>query len=130
MLGRGVKKMIAYYTREQIAALLRSWRKQKNFSAQEVSDKLKMYGIEITKTTIFGYENCVSSPTIPTFLALCRIYDVEDEIVEVDDKPRALVLNEKERLLLDYFRQATSDTQGLVLKMLKPEKEDTALSVG
>ena len=115
--------MLDLFTKEAVAMFLRDKRREKKMTGQEASDKLKMYGIDISKTTIYGYENCVSGPTVPTFIALCRIYEVEDVIAEVK-------LKAKEKELLDYFRQASPEAQELALKMLKPEEEDTALSVG
>ena len=115
--------MLDLFTKEAVAMFLRDKRREKKMTGQEASDKLKMYGIDISKTTIYGYENCVSGPTVPTFIALCRIYEVDDVIAEVK-------LKAKEKELLDYFRQASPEAQELALKMLKPEEEDTALSVG
>lgn len=115
--------MLDLFTKEAVAAFLRDKRLQMKMTGQEVSDKLKMYGIDISKTTIYGYEKCVSGPTVPTFIALCRIYEVEGVIAEVQ-------LKAKEQDLLNYFRQASPEAQELALKMLKPEEQDTALSVG
>ena len=122
--------MLDLFTKEAVAAFLRDKRLEKKMTGQEVSDKLKMYGINISKTTIWGYEKGVSGPTVPTFIALCRIYEVEDVIAEVRVKQDNINLRAREKELLDYFRQASPEAQDLVLKVLKPEAEDTALSVG
>lgn len=122
--------MLDLFTKEAVASFLYDKRREKKLSGQEVSDKLKMYGIDISKTTIWGYEKGVSGPTVPTFIALCRIYEVEDVIAEVRVKQDNINLRAREKELLDYFRQASPEAQDLVLKMLKPEVEDTALSVG
>ena len=122
--------MLELFTKEQVAAFLYDKRREKGMTGQEVSDKLKLYGIEISKTTIWGYEKCVSGPTVSTFLALCKIYEVEDAIGEVKAQQENVQLKKREKILLDYFRQASPEAQDLALKMLKPEEEDTASSVG
>ena len=122
--------MLDLFTKEQVAAFLYDKRREKKMTGQEVSDKLKMYGIDISKTTIWGYENGVSGPTVPTFIALCKIYEVEDVIEEVKQKPVSEKLNHQEKILLDYFRQASPEAQELALKMLKPEKQDTSSQAG
>lgn len=122
--------MLDLFTKEQVAAFLYDKRREKQMTGQEVSDKLKMYGIDISKTTIWGYEKGVSGPTVPTFIALCKIYEVDDVIEEVKKKPVSEKLNRQEKLLLDYFRQASPEAQELALKMLKPEEQDAASLVG
>lgn len=122
--------MLDLFTKEQVAAFLYDKRREKQMTGQQVSDKLKMYGIDISKTTIWGYEKGVSGPTVPTFIALCKIYEVDDVIEEVKQKPVSEKLNRQEKILLDYFRQASPEAQELALKMLKPEEQDTASLVG
>lgn len=122
--------MLELYTKEQVAAFLYDKRREKNLTGQEVSDKLKMYGINISKTTIWGYEKCTSGPTVPTFLALCRIYEVDDVLSEVKAQQNNVQLKKKEKDLVEYFRQASPEAQDLALKMLKPEEQDTGSLVG
>lgn len=117
-------------TKEQIAALLRDRRRDMGLTGGEVVQKLKAYNINISPKTLWGYENENSSPPVPTFIALCKIYEVEDVVSEVKEKPVNEKLNYREKLLLDYFRQASPEAQDLVLKMLKPEEQDTASLVG
>lgn len=117
-------------TKEQVAALLRDKRNEKGLTGQEVSDKLKLYGINISKTTIWGYEKGVSRPSVQTFLALCKIYEIADVISEVKAKPVSVTLTPREEQLVRFFRQASPEAQELVMKMLKPEKEDTDSLVG
>lgn len=122
--------MLELFSKEAVAAFLYDKRREKKMTGQEVSDKLKMYGIDISKTTIWGYEKGVSGPTVPTFIALCKIYEVEDVISEVNAQQGNIQLKKREQELLDYFRQASPEAQDLALKMLKPEEQDTASLVG
>lgn len=122
--------MLELFSKEAVAAFLYDKRREKKMTGQEVSDKLKMYGIDISKTTIWGYEKGVSGPTVPTFIALCKIYEVEDVISEVNAQQGNIQLKKREQELLDYFRQASPEAQELALKMLKPEEQDTVSLVG
>ena len=108
-------------TKEQVAALLKDARRDKGLKGSEVVNKLKGYGIEVSPKTLWGWENGNSQPPIPTFIALCKIYEVENIIEEVKSKPVQESLTQKEKLMLDYFRQASPEAQNLALKMLKPE---------
>ena len=122
--------MLDLFTKEKVAAFLYDKRREKNLTGQEVSDKLKMYGIDISKTTIWGYEKGVSGPNVPTFLALCRIYEVQDVITEVKEAPVTEKLKSQEETILSYFRSASPELQNAALRMLEPQTEDTTSMVG
>jgi len=118
------------FTKDQLCALLKDKRHEAGLTGGEVVQKLKGYGIDISSKSLWGYENGVSSPSVPTFIALCKIYEIEDLASELHDKPARMILNERERTLVKYFRQASPEAQELALKMLKPEEQDTASLVG
>lgn len=114
-------------TKEQVASLLRTKRRELGLSGGEVVQSLRAYGVDISAKTLWGYENGVSAPSVQTFLALCRIYGVEDVIGEV----KAQDVSGREKELLRYFRAASPELQDAALRMLKPEeKENTASLVG
>ncbi len=118
-------------TKEQIAALLRDKRHEKKMTGDEVAAKLKGYGIDLSAKTLWGYENCASSPSVPTFLALCKIYEIDDVISEVKSKPVVMGLSPREEALVRYFRSASLELQDAALRMLEPvEKDNTASKVG
>lgn len=119
-------------TKKAIADMLRDKRLEKGLKGSEVVSLLKEeYDIELSDKTLYGYERAVSSPSIPIFLVLCRIYEVEDVAAALENsKPRRRTLTATEEKLIQYFRSASPEAQELALKMLKPETEDTALSVG
>lgn len=118
--------MVVFLTREQVASFLYNKRRELGLRGQEVSDGLKLYGINISKTTIYGYENGVSSPTVPTFLALCRIYDAEDSIVETDSQNDKQILSKREQLFLQLFNDAPPGLQDAALRVLQPTEKDIA----
>lgn len=123
--------MFENVTKEQISALLKDKRHESGLTGGEVVQKLKGYGIEISDKSLWGYENGISQPAVPTFLALCKIYEIEDLISELDKRPIRTALNERERKLVKYFRLASPELQDAALRMLEPvEKESTASLVG
>lgn len=117
-------------TKEKIAALLRNKRRDAGLTGGEVVQKLKAYGIDISDKSLWGYENCVSAPAVPTFIALCKIYGVEDLSEEFRILPEKVELDERERTLIRYFRSASPELQNAALRMLEPQAEDTTSMVG
>lgn len=117
-------------SKDQITALLYDKRREKKMTGEEVVQKLKGYGISISPKTLWGYEKGNCQPPVPTFIALCKIYEIEDIISETKSKPVQASLTVREKMLLDYFRQASPEAQELALKMLKPEEKSIALSAG
>lgn len=123
---------MAMFTKKQIADLLKDKRLELGLTGLEVVRRLKQqYDIDLSDKTLYGYERAVSLPNVPLFLALCRIYEIEDVSGSLERaKTRRRSLTVTEERLVTYFRQASPEAQELVLKMLKPEEQDTALSVG
>lgn len=60
------------------ANFLKSKRKELKMSVNYVLERLEEYGIIISSKTLYGWESGNRSPTIDSFMALCRIYGVED----------------------------------------------------
>ena len=119
-------------TKKAIADMLRDKRLERGLKGSDVVQMLKReYDIELSDKTLYGYETGYSSPNIPTFLALCRLYEVEDLAAALEhSKPRRRTLTATEEKLIQYFRLASPEAQELALKMLKPEAEDMASSAG
>ena len=123
---------MAMFTKKQIADLLKDKRLELGLTGLEVVQRLKQqYDIDLSDKTLYGYERAVSSPNIPLFLALCRIYEIEDVLGSLERaKTRRRALTVTEERLVTYFRQASPEAQELALKMLKPEEQDTGSLVG
>ncbi|MBQ0166864.1 MAG: helix-turn-helix transcriptional regulator, partial [Treponema sp.] len=127
----GLPLMIDNITKDQLSELIKDKRNEFNFTAKEVIQKLKSYGVEISDKTLWGYENGVSSPSVPTFLALCKIYEMEDLFFQIQNKSARTVLSDREKTMLNYFRLASIELQDAAMRMLEPaEKEDTVSKVG
>ena len=123
--------MLDNITKDQLSELIKDKRHEFNFTAKEVIQKLKSYGVDISDKTLWGYENGVSSPSVPTFIALCKIYEMEDLFFQIQNKSARTVLSDRERTMLNYFRLASIELQDAAIRMLEPaEKENTVSKVG
>lgn len=63
---------------KSIGETLRELRKQNNLQQFEVVALLNKMGLEINKQKISRWETNKNNPTIPQFIALCKLYGVKD----------------------------------------------------
>jgi len=62
----------------QLGATLAELRKNKKLMQKELAAKLSVYGFDVKSKTIYNWEKGLSQPSIPHFIALCDILDVDD----------------------------------------------------
>lgn len=63
-----------------IANFLKQLRKASGKSIDDVVKALEEYGLATSPKTIYGYENCVSTPNADTFMMLCKIYNCDNPV--------------------------------------------------
>ncbi len=108
-------------SKKDVANLLKDARAQCRMSVEEVAAALKSYGYEIVPKSMYNYENGVSQPPVSMFLALCRIYGIEDVIAAVKDGyTRTLTVTAQEEQLVERFRRASPELQRAALRVLQP----------
>ena len=124
--------MIQGLSKKDIANLLKDARARSGMTTEEVTRALGADGFEIVPKSMYNYESGTSSPPVPMFLALCRIYGIEDiEAAIKGGYERKIAVNAQEEYLIECFRKASPEVQDAALRVLQPgEKESTALSVG
>jgi len=61
-----------------LGATLSELRKGKKLMQKEVASRLSDYGFNVKPKTIYNWEKELSQPSIPQFIALCDILDVDD----------------------------------------------------
>jgi len=61
-----------------IGSTLSDLRKDKKLTQKDVAYKLSSYGFSVKPKTIYNWEKELSQPSIPHFIALCDILDVDD----------------------------------------------------
>ncbi len=100
----------------QIAALLKDARVQNKMSVEEVAAALRSFGHEIMPKTIYNYETGNSMPQVPVFLALCRIYGIDDIF---DAKyHKKIEVSALEETLVNLFRSASSELRSAAIRVL------------
>jgi len=62
----------------QLGATLTELRKDKKLMQKDVASKLSDYGFSVKAKSIYNWEKGLSQPSIPHFIALCDILDVDD----------------------------------------------------
>ena len=60
-----------------VSAILKEKRKGLGLSVKTVLDELRLYSIEISDKTLYGWESGHRQPDADTFLALCQIYGID-----------------------------------------------------
>jgi len=61
-----------------IGSTLSGLRKSKKLMQKDVASKLSDYGFKVSAKTIYNWEKNLAQPSIPHFIALCDILDVDD----------------------------------------------------
>lgn len=119
-------------SKKDVANLLKDARARNKMSVEEVAAALKVSGFEIVPKSIYNYESGTSSPPVPMFLAMCRIYGIDDLAAAVKGSyARKIEVSAQEEYLVECFRKAAPEVQDAALRVLQPiEKGNTVLSVG
>ena len=118
--------------KKQITALLRDARARNKMSVEEVATALKAYGFDLAPKSLYNYESGNSMPQVPIFIAMCKVYGIEDIIDALHNTHTIRVeVSQREQTLLNYFKAASPELQDAALRMLEPvEKDNTASRVG
>lgn len=88
---------------------LKTLRKQKNFSQQELADK-----IQVTKQTVSQYERGIRKPDYNTLLFLCDLFNVSADYLLGKADVTIRLLNEKELAKLSDQNDITESEQELI----------------
>jgi len=72
----------------QLGATLAGLRKNKKLMQKELAEKLSVYGFDVKSKTIYNWEKGLSQPSIPQFIALCDILDVDDVLWQFAGIPK------------------------------------------
>lgn len=83
----------------KVSAILKEKRKGLSLSVKTVLDELRLYGVDISDKTLYGWESGHRQPDADTFLALCQIYGIET-LKGIKNAPS--ISDEAMRLAKDY----------------------------
>ena len=109
-----------------ISSKLKELRLKKKLSAKETVLELKnRYGISISDKTLYGYENGISNTNADTFVALCKIYGVDNILTEFGydgyDENGKLMPNYYETQMVEKYRTLDPHGKDLVDTVLDKE---------
>lgn len=65
-------------TKDEIAKVLKEYRKKTGLSATEVVNRLSLYDRTVSPKTLYGWESGHSQPDADSLLLLCNIYGIND----------------------------------------------------
>lgn len=106
----------------RIATVLKYYRKKNNLSVEEVVQYLSVHlGKQYSQKTVYGWESGISQPGADVFLYLCKLYEIEDVLLEfgwneAKKKPEIQLTEEEEELVWAY--RANQPMQKVVKKIL------------
>lgn len=107
-----------------IAKVLKEYRKRNDLSVREVSSLLEEKELAVAEKTIYGWENGQSQPDADTLLILCDIYKIENILGTFGYKnDKDMHISRKETLLIEQFRKHP-EMQNAVMKLLDINSEE------
>jgi len=71
-----------------IGTTLSALRKAKKLMQKDVAAKLSAYGFKVQPKTIYNWEKGLAQPSIPHFIALCDILDIDDVLWQFAGIPK------------------------------------------
>jgi transcriptional regulator with XRE-family HTH domain len=91
-------------SKEEIAKVLKEYRRKSGLSSKDVTEKLSLNGVTVSPKTIYGWESGHSQPDADSLLLLCDIYGITDILFAFGygkTESRSIVTNtpEKSKLL-------------------------------
>ena len=109
-------------TRQTIANFLKQLRRTSGLSANEVTDKLQEYDIDISAKTLYGYESGLSMLNADAFVALCKIYKCDNPL-EIFGSP---TVKSNELEIINKYRDLDPRGKEIVDIILQKEWEHSA----
>ncbi len=85
----------------EVSKILKTKRKEAGLSVKEVVSTLKLQGISVAEKTIYGWESGNRQPDADTFLALCKVYNI-NAFPPTDTKTAPSLSDEAIQIAKDY----------------------------
>lgn len=114
-------------SKKDVANILKIARARNKMTVEEVAAALKAHGYDIVPKSMYNYESGLSSPPVPMFLILCKIYGIDDlSAMKEGIYARKIEVTAQEEYLIECFRKATPEVQDIAIRILQPTEKDTA----
>lgn len=116
-----------------IGSTLGAIRKDRGLTRKEVANKLSNLGIKISDKTLYGYESGRTTANADMFLALCKIYEVNDIFTTFGydgyNEDGSLQLNLHEIDMIEKYRNLDAHGKEMVDFTLNKEYERSSFIV-
>lgn len=89
---------------ENIARVLKEYRKRNNYTVNDVAIFLENHSVPVAAKTIYGWESGQAQPDADTLMILCEIYNIDNvlETFGYSDGSNFHVTNFEKKLITSY----------------------------
>lgn len=105
----------------KVSSLIKSKRKELNYSVKDVVSKLSKRGIDVSEKTVYGWESGHRQPDADTFLILCDIYQIANLSHEISSSEENEIISTNEQEVIKKYRALDEHGKMLVDNILNLE---------
>ena len=105
----------------KVSSLIKSKRKELDYSVKDVVSKLSKRGIDVSEKTVYGWESGHRQPDADTFLILCDIYHITNLSDEISSSEENEIISTNEQEVIKKYRALDEHGKMLVNNVLDLE---------
>ena len=105
----------------KVSSLIKSKRKELDYSVKDVVSKLSKRGIDVSEKTVYGWESGHRQPDADTFLILCDIYQIANLSDEISSSKENEIISTNEQKVIKKYRALDEHGKMLVDNVLDLE---------
>lgn len=105
----------------KVSSLIKSKRKELDYSVKDVVSKLSKRGIDVSEKTVYGWESGHRQPDTDTFLILCDIYQITNLSDEISSSEENEIISTNEQEVIKKYRALDEHGKMLVNNVLDLE---------
>ena len=105
----------------KVSRLIKSKRKELDYSVKDVVSKLSKRGIDVSEKTVYGWESGHRQPDADTFLILCDIYQITNLSDEISSSEENEIISTNEQEVIKKYRALDEHGKMLVNNVLDLE---------
>lgn len=105
----------------KVSSLIKSKRKELDYSVKDVVSKLSKRGIDVSEKTVYGWESGHRQPDADTFLILCDIYQITNLSDEISSSEENEIISTNEQKVIKKYRALDEHGKMLVNNVLDLE---------
>lgn len=105
----------------KVSSLIKSKRKELDYSVKDVVSKLSKRGIDVSEKTVYGWESGHRQPDADTFLILCDIYQITNLSDGISSSEENEIISTNEQEVIKKYRALDEHGKMLVDNVLDLE---------